>query len=890
MAEQSTAGAEKVGGIYYDVSLDTAQMVRGQREVDSALRKTSGSMDGFDMKLNRIVAAIKIYATALAIVKSINIAEDMRLLKTRVDIASGSIEKGNDAWSELVKISRTSQTSVEANASTFARLNQSILQLGGTQRDTLQLTDLLAKAIKVSGANAVESKAAMLQFAQALGSGKLAGDELRSLMENAPYLMRKLADGLGVPIGQLKSLGEQGKLTSDVVVNALAKAAASIEKDFGAIPQTFSGAMTALEDAAATAVEKFDAMTGSSAVAAGVIKGLVEVIDLLAKQFEEATTESDKLTRGDRMKVWAERGAQAFSYLADAGDFIVRMFRQAGVAIGGALAAADAALSGNFRGAGVVIAQMKDDIAAIGDAPYAGQKIRQTIETKRIEDRGFTPAQSVSKLKSPANPEEQRKLQARRLAAQAYYEGLIADQKTAVEKINAEEQKALTENSRRMASDVANSEIYAKAKVAITEKYARERALLEEKNLQEVAELRIATTVDEIERVQEIRDEELRRADAQQRLGVLTAEQAERARALALFRAAEGFDEIAERNAQARADAEIAITMSHEREIALTRDEAIRRAEEGYRRGQLTFEEAEAAKVRAARAASDQMRELQRSREDTVIGTLQIRAGMGGVDDQEALIRAQAAAQLAAVEEARQRDLEAAQIYADQKVAIEAAMNQQIADLRAAANIAALSATSDGFGALADVLRKSAGEQSGIYKAMFIAQKAFSIASSLVAINTGIANASSLPFPANIAAMASVAAATASIIAAIQSVNYGGARRYGGPTSAGSLYRVNESGRPEMFTASTGAQYMLPTKDGRVTPAGSGGGMKVVVNNYAGAEVRTSQGSDGSAIVDIERRMVNAVAADTARGGVTARATAGRMGLNTGATLNRRRG
>lgn len=114
----------------------------------------------------------------------------------------------------LEEMSRRTQTAVADNAAVFSRLNQSLIQMGGTQEDTLRLTELLGKAVKVSGGSAQEASAAMLQFGQALGSGKLAGDELRSLMETAPYLMRQLADGIGVPVGSLKKLGEEGKLTA----------------------------------------------------------------------------------------------------------------------------------------------------------------------------------------------------------------------------------------------------------------------------------------------------------------------------------------------------------------------------------------------------------------------------------------------------------------------------------------------------------------------------------------------------------------------------------------------------------------------------------------------------------------------------------------------------
>ncbi|CAN0320885.1 unnamed protein product, partial [Chrysoparadoxa australica] len=67
------------------------------------------------------------------------------------------------------------------------------------------------------------------------------------------------------------------------------------------------------------------------------------------------------------------------------------------------------------------------------------------------------------------------------------------------------------------------------------------------------------------------------------------------------------------------------------------------------------------------------------------------------------------------------------------------------------------------FGSLADITGQFAGEQTALYKTMFAVQKAAAIAQSIVAINTGIAQASAVPFPANLAAMASVAAATAGI-------------------------------------------------------------------------------------------------------------------------------
>lgn len=287
---------EAVGKLYYEVALETRKLIEEARAVEKRLERLAdqggASIDSLASKFNAIAQAVKIYAAALAAVKVVQLADEIRMLGARVEVAAGSVEAGAAAFEDLVSISRRTQSSLEGNIEVFNRLNQSILQMGGTQADTLHITELLGKAIKVSGASATEAKAAMLQFGQALGSGKLQGDELRSLMETAPYLMQQLADSIGVPRGALKKLGEEGKLTADVVTNALAKAASKIDDDFKKLPQTFEAALVVAQDQAALAALAFDELTGGSSALAGVTRGVAEVMQQLAAQFTQATASS----------------------------------------------------------------------------------------------------------------------------------------------------------------------------------------------------------------------------------------------------------------------------------------------------------------------------------------------------------------------------------------------------------------------------------------------------------------------------------------------------------------------------------------------------------------------------------------------------------------------
>jgi len=465
--------------------------------------------------------------------------------------------------------------------------------------------------------------------------------------------------------------------------------------------------------------------------------------------------------------------------------------------------------------------------------------------------------------------------------AQAYYQSLVAATADALGKIDADENAALADNKKRSLDDVANAEIYAKAKNEIIKKYARERALIEETAQEQISDLNIALMLDEAAKIDAIENEAVRRAQARAKLNLITQAEADRQVTLTHFQAAQARAALDDRNARASADALITITQDQETRIGLVREESLRSAKADYDAGKKTLAEYLAAVIKATVDAQDAIKALNNQRQDAVITTLQLKANAGGMDDQEALIRAQAAQQLKAVQEAQMKDLASSQIYADQKVAIEEDMNRRIEAMRAEANASALSATADSFGAMVNVLQNSSGQQSGIFKAMFAAQKAFAIASSIVNIQAGIAGAARLPWPANLAAMASVVAATASILSTIRGTNYGGGRQYGGATVGGSLYRVNETGAPEMFTASNGNQYMMSSSNGRVTPAdqlSGGGNVYITVENNAGpAQVSgSSSRQDGNLMIKL---VLEAVADNIATGGTVARATKARFAL-----------
>ena len=174
---------------------------------------------------------------------------------------------------------------------------------------------------------------------------------------------------------------------------------------------------------------------------------------------------------------------------------------------------------------------------------------------------------------------------------------------------------------------------------------------------------------------------------------------------------------------------------------------------------------------------------------------------------------------------------------ADERAAIELARNSMI-----------LSASSYFFGGMADLTGAFAGEQSGAYKALFAISKGFAIANAALQLQTAIANASALPWPANFPAIAQAVALGGQIASGIAGVSYGGAREFGGPVDAGKMYRVGEGGKPEIFQ-SGGKNFMIPGDGGKVIPndqiGGGGFSQNVQVHNYSGENVQTKTSMDG---------------------------------------------
>lgn len=184
----------------------------------------------------------------------------------------------NATLDELFAVAQRSKQPIDAVADTFQKVKISTDEMNLSSAEQIRLTETISKL-------APGADAAIRQLGQALGAGALRGDEFVSVMEGAPTIARAIADSLGVPIGKLRELASDGKLTSDVVINALRGAADQADELAKRYETTIPEALTNLDTAFVEYIGQVDDSLGATAALATGIESLTNNLDTVGDAF-----------------------------------------------------------------------------------------------------------------------------------------------------------------------------------------------------------------------------------------------------------------------------------------------------------------------------------------------------------------------------------------------------------------------------------------------------------------------------------------------------------------------------------------------------------------------------------------------------------------------------
>ena len=256
------------------VVIDPTGAVAGANAVNNALRRIGGangplnavndnsraatrSLNGLAGSATRAALGIAGLGLAVGGIAALATAitgtsDKMAELEARMLNATGSQAAMAAGMSSVVQIANQTRNGIAEVGALYTKMAQNAGNLGITLDQAGVATRTFAMALKVGGASAQEAQSSILQLSQAMASGVLQGDEFKSLAENSPVFMQLLADSMGVPLGTLKALGSEGKITGEQIAKALTdpKLIADIEKRFGRIPVTFADIRTSVGNSA----------------------------------------------------------------------------------------------------------------------------------------------------------------------------------------------------------------------------------------------------------------------------------------------------------------------------------------------------------------------------------------------------------------------------------------------------------------------------------------------------------------------------------------------------------------------------------------------------------------------------------------------------------------
>lgn len=266
-----------------------------QANLSTSVEKVSNSSDKAERSTVRLTKAIqrkvsvvdrsiplfKQFVATLATHQIFQITETYNRLTNRLTLVTESAEQARGRFSSLSAVAKASYSDISGVVTLYTRLDLAMRQIGGSSQDAVLITQSLSKAMSLAGLSAGEANSAMLQISQAFNKGKLDGDEFRSVMENMPLVMDAIAKKMGVTRGELLELAPKGKITAEIMKEAILDSAEEIDAAFSKITPTVAQMFENLQTSAIEYFGELNKNVGVTNLLGAGFKLLAENIDIV---------------------------------------------------------------------------------------------------------------------------------------------------------------------------------------------------------------------------------------------------------------------------------------------------------------------------------------------------------------------------------------------------------------------------------------------------------------------------------------------------------------------------------------------------------------------------------------------------------------------------------
>lgn len=240
-----------------NVNVTLNENAQAQRTVERAMRQTDTAASALSGTIGKLVAA---FGGLALIRRALDLSDELSMTQARLNNVNDGLQSTAELQQMIYQAAQRSRGEYIGMMQTVAGLKAQTGDTFSSVREAVAFTELLNKQFKIAGADATAISSTMYNLTQALSTGVLRGQDLNIVMSNAPQIAQRIARYMGVGVGELKELASQGKVTADIVKQAILGAADDINQQFEKMPMTFGDAMNKAKNIAVKAFEPLGQM------------------------------------------------------------------------------------------------------------------------------------------------------------------------------------------------------------------------------------------------------------------------------------------------------------------------------------------------------------------------------------------------------------------------------------------------------------------------------------------------------------------------------------------------------------------------------------------------------------------------------------------------------
>nr|DAO99550.1 MAG TPA: Tail tape measure [Caudoviricetes sp.] len=248
--------AAEASGRAADTADQAAAAAKRASNANQAFKDSSGlaakAANSLTQELKKLVGG---YLGIQTLKKAADLSDTLVSTRTRLDQMNDGLQTTAELETMIYQSAQRSRGSFTDTMGMVSQLGTMAGDAFSSSKEIVQFAEQLNKQLALSGASGSSAQAAILQLEQGLASGVLRGDELNSVMEQAPALAKSIADYMHVSVGELREMGSQGQITADIVKNALFAAAKDTNAEFEKTPMTWAQVWTVASNIAVRALD-----------------------------------------------------------------------------------------------------------------------------------------------------------------------------------------------------------------------------------------------------------------------------------------------------------------------------------------------------------------------------------------------------------------------------------------------------------------------------------------------------------------------------------------------------------------------------------------------------------------------------------------------------------